>query len=271
MDKKNRSGKVTQDTPNVIGNIAIVFMSLLLIVIGSVMLFTDVVKTIYFCYGAGACLLVWGIWLISRYFLHKEFQQTTNYGFSGGTLVVILGGITLIRAQDVADTIPTYLGMVVLVEGVVMLQNTVQLKNLKGNLWIVSLILSLLSVAASIAILLDLGDLITKRQQILYVILILVELSALLSLCFAGIRTSRYHKENRREWERNMEESEEWLDVAPAKDTISAVTQEETAADGLPSSDDDPSKEEMTVPEESDAAVEVPEETEQEELIEVSE
>ncbi len=147
-----------QDNPNVVGNIAIVFMSILLIAVGCIMLFTDAVRMIYFCYGAGACLLVWGIWMISRYFLHKEFQRTTNYGFSVGTLVVILGAIDLIRAQDIADSIPNYLGILVLIEGVVMLQNTVQLKNLHGDLWIVSLIFSLLSVAGSVVILLDIGE-----------------------------------------------------------------------------------------------------------------
>ena len=98
-----------QDNPNVVGNIAIVFMSILLIAVGCIMLFTDAVRMIYFCYGAGACLLVWGIWMISRYFLHKEFQRTTNYGFSVDTLVVILGAIDLIRAQDIAESIPNYL------------------------------------------------------------------------------------------------------------------------------------------------------------------
>lgn len=48
---------------------------------GRIMLFTDAVRMIYFCYGAGACLLVWGIWMISRYFLHKEFQRTTIMAF----------------------------------------------------------------------------------------------------------------------------------------------------------------------------------------------
>ena len=44
-----------QDNPNVVGNIAIVFMSILLIAVGCIMLFTDAVRMIYFCYGAGAC------------------------------------------------------------------------------------------------------------------------------------------------------------------------------------------------------------------------
>ena len=43
-----------QDNPNVVGNIAIVFMSILLIAVGCIMLFTDAVRMIYFCYGAGA-------------------------------------------------------------------------------------------------------------------------------------------------------------------------------------------------------------------------
>ena len=200
-----------QENPNVVGNIAIVFMSLLLIAIGCIMLFTDAVRMIYFCYGAGACLLVWGIWMISRYFLHKEFQRTTNYGFSVGTLVVILGAVDLIRAQEIADSIPNYLGILVLIEGVVMLQNTVQLKNLKGNLWTVSLIFSLCSVAGSVVILLNLGNIITKYVTVFYLMLVIVGAFALLSLCFVGIRTKRYHKETQRELERNMEESAQWF------------------------------------------------------------
>ena len=203
--------RTKDETPNVVGNIAIIFASVLMIALGSIMLLTDQVKLIYFCYGAGGCLLVWGIWLISRYFLHKEFQQTTNYGFSVGTLVVILGAIDLIRAQDVAGAIPTYLGILVLVEGVVMLQNTVQLKNLKGNLWAVSLVFSVLSVAASVVILLDIKHIISGHIAVLYVIQIVVGTFALLSLCFVGIRTKRYHKDIAREMEDNIEESDQWF------------------------------------------------------------
>lgn len=203
--------RTKDEAPNVVGNIAIVFASVLMMALGSIMLLTDEVKLIYFCYGAGGCLLVWGIWLISRYFLHKEFQQTTNYGFSVGTLVVILGAIDLIRAKDIAEAIPTYLGILVLVEGVVMLQNTVQLKNLKGNLWTVSLVFSLLSVAASVVILLDIKHIISGHMAILYVIQIVVGAFALLSLCFVGIRTKRFHKDVTKGLERNLEESSQWF------------------------------------------------------------
>ena len=231
-----------QDNPNVVGNIAIVFMSILLIAVGCIMLFTDAVRMIYFCYGAGACLLVWGIWMISRYFLHKEFQRTTNYGFSVGTLVVILGAIDLIRAQDIADSIPNYLGILVLIEGVVMLQNTVQLKNLHGDLWIVSLIFSLLSVAGSVVILLDIGNMITRYETAFYGILIMVGAFALLSLGFVGVRTKHYHKESKRELERNIEESDQWFEGK--QETTTAITEEveedhadETESDPLPDTD----------------------------------
>lgn len=234
--------RTKDETPNVVGNIAIVFASLLMIALGSVMLLTDRVKLIYFCYGAGGCLLVWGIWLISRYFLHKEFQQTTNYGFSVGTLVVILGAIDLIRAQDVAGAIPTYLGILVLVEGVVMLQNTVQLKNLKGNLWAVSLVFSVLSVAASVVILLDVKHIISGHMTVLYVIQIVVGAFALLSLCFVGIRTKRYHKDIAREMEDNIEESGQWFSEqkGPEDDHDPKPVTDETTEEVSGSPDEEP-------------------------------
>ncbi len=209
MKKKSRV-YVSEDAPNIAGNLAIVFTSLLLVVLGLVMLFAGEVQLVYFCYGAGACLLVWGIWLISRYFLRHEFQETTNYGFSIGTLVVILGAVDLIRAKEIAESLPDYLGIIVLIEGVVMLQNTVQLKNLRGKLWAVSLLFSLLSVAASLVILLDVGHMISKNGMILYLLLIAVGVFTLISLCFVAWRTKKYHKEIDRENSRHLEELEEW-------------------------------------------------------------
>lgn len=223
--------RTKEETPNVVGNIAIIFASLLMIALGSIMLIADDVKMVYFCYGAGGCLLVWGIWLISRYFLHKEFQQTTNYGFSVGTLVVILGAIDLIRAQDIADTIPTYLGILVLVEGVVMLQNTVQLKNLKGGLWMVSLVFSLLSVAASVVILLDIKHIISEHMAILYITQIVVGAFALFSLCCVGVRTKKYHRDVAKTVERNLEESEAWFDREETKTEVADEKEEEVTTE----------------------------------------
>jgi uncharacterized membrane protein HdeD (DUF308 family) len=202
---------VSEETPNVAGNVAILILSLLLIVLGAVMLVTDTIRIIYFCYGAGGCLLVWGIWLISRYFLHHEFQQTTNYGFAVGTMVVILGAIALIRAGEIAEAIPDYLGVLVLLEGVVMLQNTVQLKNLRGKLWVLCLIFSLLSVMASLVILLDIRHLISKQTDLLYLILVVTGVFALISLCLVAICTRRYHKVADRELARHLQESDEWF------------------------------------------------------------
>ena len=207
--------RTTDHVPNVAGNVAIVFASLLLIALGGIMLCTNQVEPIYFCYGAGGCLLVWGIWLISRYFLRKEFQQTTNYGFSVGTLVVILGAVDLIRAKDIVESLSIYIGFVILVVGVVMLQNTVQLKNLRGKLWVVSLVFSLISEAAAIVILLDIRHIISRHVKILYIIQIAVGCFALLCLCFVAVRTRRFHRDAYRDLERNLEESSQWTEETP--------------------------------------------------------
>ncbi len=176
------------------GSIVLIILSVLLAVLGGVMLAFPQMEMTYFAYFGGACLLVWGIWLISRYFLYKQFHQTSNYGFSVGTLVVILGAVALIRVEDVTKSIPTYLGILVLIESVVMLQNTVQLKNLKGQLWGLSLILAVLSTVGSLVILLDIMHIISKHMEILYGIQIVVGISALLCMLLVNVRTKKFHK-----------------------------------------------------------------------------
>ena len=118
-----------------------------------------------------------------------------------------------------------------------------QLKNLKGNLWTVSLIFSWCSVAGSVVILLNLGNIITKYVTVFYLMLVIVGAFALLSLCFVGIRTKRYHKETQRELERNMEESAQWFatkEKAPLEqeetETVTESIEENT--------DEEPSKKE---------------------------
>ena|GEM_PF-896789 len=209
---KNKKYVKPNENPNIVGNIAIIFTSIIMILLGLVLIMCQQVKMVYFCYGAGGCLLLWGIWLISRYFLRREFQQTTNYGFSFGVLLVILGAVSLIRSKEIAATIPNYMGLMVLAMGVVMLQNTVQLKNLEGKTWVLSLIFSMSACFASVMILLDLWKVMSKWPIALYSTLVATGVLSLLSLVFVAIRTSKYHKAVARDLNRHIEEGEEWFD-----------------------------------------------------------
>ena len=208
---KNDKYVKPNENPNIVGNIAIIFTSIIMILLGLVLIMCQQVKMIYFCYGAGGCLLLWGIWLISRYFLRREFRQTTNYGFSFGVLLVILGAVSLIRSKEIAASIPNYMGLMVLAMGVVMLQNTVQLKNLEGKTWVLSLIFSMSACFASVMILLDLWKVMSRWPVALYATLIATGACSLLSLIFVAIRTSKYHKSVAVELDRYVEEGDEWF------------------------------------------------------------
>ena len=75
----------------------------------------------------------------------------------------------------------------------------------------VSLVFSLLSVAASVVILLDIKHIISEHMAILYITQIVVGAFALFSLCCVGVRTKKYHRDVAKTVERNLEESDGWF------------------------------------------------------------
>lgn len=210
-----RNVNTSQEDPggNVAGTLTIVLTSVLFLAVGLVMMLMPQMKLIYFSYGAGCILMICGIWFIARYFKNQEYKKITNYGFSAGTLIVILGCCTLIRAQDIADSVSTYLGILILIEGVVMLQGTVQLKNLKGDTWLVNLVFSLISIVCSIIVILDIASIISRWEVVLYVMLVVIGVFGLASFTMVAMRIKKYHKEQEREYKRNLEEARQ-MDVS---------------------------------------------------------
>ena len=138
MEKEEKKSK-----SNLAGTLGAILVFVLLILIGALMLFMPDMKLIYFCYVAGGFFLAWGLWLIIRYFGKKEYKVVANYDFSIGTLVTILGVCTLVRAVDVSKVIYIYIGIMILVEAVIMLQHSIQLKSMNGSLWTLNLFFSI--------------------------------------------------------------------------------------------------------------------------------
>ena len=139
--KKNKKEKpyvMPQDqltqTTGWLGTIFLVTVAALFILVGGVMLFVDGIKELYLIYMISALLIALGIGLIVKYFVTEAYRSMHDYGFSGGALIVILGGCSLARAGQLVAQIAAFVGLLVLAVAVVMLQQALQLQREENKL-----------------------------------------------------------------------------------------------------------------------------------------
>lgn len=192
--KKNKKKKpyvMPQDqltqTTGWLGTIFLVTVAALFILVGSVMLFVDGIKDLYLIYMISALLIALGIGLIVKYFVTEAYRSMHDYGFSGGALIVILGGCALARSGQLTAQIAVFVGLLVLSVAVVMLQQAMQLHIMRKKVWIVVLVISLVTLLASVLLLFDIHAVTGKIDGFAYWVLLIAGVLTLLCMLISGI------------------------------------------------------------------------------------
>lgn len=166
MDKKIVKTKAE------LGTGAMLIISAVYAVFGLIMLLVPNMKEVYILYLVSAGLIALGIFMIVKYFLNASYKDLGNYGFSGGVLSVAAGCCLLIRAGEVAVYFGVFLGICILLTGIVKLQNAVALNSMKHPYWLIFLAVALVFIALSVITVLNPMNLESGRLQYIYVILI---------------------------------------------------------------------------------------------------
>lgn len=192
--KKNKKKKpyvMPQDqltrTTGWLGTIFLATVAALFILVGGVMLFVDGIKELYLIYMISALLIALGIGLIVKYFVTEAYRSMHDYGFSGGALIVILGGCALARAGQLTTQIAAFVGLLVLSVAVVMLQQAMQLHIMRKKVWTVVLAISLVTLLSSVLLLFDIRTVTGKVEGFEYWVLLISGVLTLLCMLISGI------------------------------------------------------------------------------------
>ena len=192
--KKNKKKKpyvMPQDqltrTTGWLGTIFLTTVAALFILVGSVMLFVEGIKELYLIYMISALLIALGIGLIVKYFVTEAYRSMHDYGFSGGALIVILGGCALARAGQLTTQIAAFVGLLVLSVAVVMLQQAMQLHIMRKKVWTVVLAISLVTLLSSVLLLFDISAVTGKVEGFEYWVLLISGVLTLLCMLISGI------------------------------------------------------------------------------------
>ena len=191
-----------------LGTIFLVSVAGLFILVGGVMLFVDGIRDLYLIYMISALLIALGIGLIVKYFVTEAYRSIHDYGFSGGALIVILGGCALTRAKQLTEQIAVFVGLLVLAVAVVMLQQAMQLHIMRKKVWIVVLAISLVTLLSAVLLLFDIQSVTGKADGFAYWVLLIAGVLALLCLLISGIGVRIFQHQEREEMQRMQKEQQ---------------------------------------------------------------
>ncbi len=218
--KRKKPYRAAQDqiarTGGHLGTIFLTAVAALFILVGSVMLFVDGVQEQYLVYMISALLIALGIGLIVKYFVTEAYRSMHDYSFSGGALIVILGGSALARAKELTGQISVLAGLLVLAVAVVMLQQALQMHIMRKSVWPVVLTIAVVTLLAAVVLLFDLRFLTGTIEKIAYWILLIAGILTLLCMVISAIGVKLFLHQEKDELVRR--EKEQQLAFARAVD-----------------------------------------------------
>lgn len=195
-------------TTGLLGTIFLVTVAALFILVGGVMLFVDGIKELYLIYMISALLIALGIGLIVKYFVTEAYRSVHDYSFSGGALIVILGGCALARAVQLTTQIAVFVGLLVLSVAVVMLQQAMQLHIMRKKVWVVVLVIALVTLLASVLLLFDISAVTGNVAGFAYWVLLVAGVLTLLCMLISGIGVKIFQHQEHEEMLRMQKEQQ---------------------------------------------------------------
>lgn len=129
-------------------------LSIAYIIIGMMLLIMPQTSLLWICYAFGAVVLVTGIVCLIQYARIRGTGFTAPFMLVGGVITAGLGIFTLAKPQVVASFLPVVFGIFILVDGLSRVGTAMDLAKRKGQKWWVLLLLSVVSVALGVLLVL---------------------------------------------------------------------------------------------------------------------
>ena len=182
-------------------NILVLILSVVFTAIAAVMLFVGKFELVYLIYGICIVAINIGIYMIIKYFTTDAFKNSNEYGFSVGTLIVILSICGLIKAKEIAAASVIILGLFLLLAGVIVLQYSMDLHRIKAFISSVVLLIAVLILICSIMVILQpLSDKIAYDKVSWWMVLVSGALSIVIDI-YTMIRIKIFNKKAEQEEE----------------------------------------------------------------------
>lgn len=153
--KEKQAGEERIKLSGLLIGLALIFIlfGVLLVILPNVT--TLAITPLHICYVIAGVLVAFGIFLIVRYFLTESYKNLQQYGFSLGTMLVIVGMIALVRANQMSIYFLFTLGVLMLVASIFKLQNALDLKALSDRSWGFWLLIAIVFAVCAILVIMN--------------------------------------------------------------------------------------------------------------------
>lgn len=128
------------------------FTSLALIAVGILFVAFPASSGLMICYVSGSILCAWGIIKLIMYLRSDIKDVFGSYGLVTSVALIIAGIAVLVRPQFFADIIAVVFGCVMIIDGVLKLQYSLDLFRIKAKYWWVVLVLALVLIGVGLLI-----------------------------------------------------------------------------------------------------------------------
>ncbi len=159
----------------------------------------------------GILFIAFGAWYMIKYFFNHEYNRISNYGFTMGVILVIIGAIFIFQANYISAFIDSLVCLIGIVLGAVMLQQSFALFHIERGTWFLSLIFGIATVGASIYFLIT-PHKFFERNILTCSFMIAVGGLSLFSLLLMAIGLRDHRKDSNRNYNRNVADAPSSLD-----------------------------------------------------------
>ncbi len=198
--KESKAGLIA----HIIGAIAFLALGICLLVLDAA--FISQLVYSFSVLVVGILFICFGAYYMIKYFFNHEFTRISNYGFTMGVILVIIGAVFIFKADTISVFIDALVCLIGVIFGAIMLQQSFALFHIQRHSWFLSLLLGLATIGASIYLMM-INTKFFSGEMIGSVYLIAVGVISLLSLLMMVIGLRGHKKDSTKAFNRNMEES----------------------------------------------------------------
>lgn len=130
-------------------------VSLCFLVLGVVLLVYPTLSMHLVCYALGGIVMIYGVLHLILYFSCTDFGDVYRLDFVTGVLMLCAGVYVIAQPYVVAQLLPVLLGIVILVDSLIKLQNALDLRRLGVRLWWTVLLACAVTAALGIVLVID--------------------------------------------------------------------------------------------------------------------
>jgi len=188
---------------HIIGAIAFLAVGICLLVLDATIIAKAVYSFSVLC--IGILFICFGAYYMIKYFFNQEYKKVSNYGFTMGVILIIIGAIVIFKADSIASFIDGLVCIIGVIFGAIMLQQSFALFHMERGSWFISLILGLATIGCSIYFLLDNAKFFTGIF-VNTIYMIVVGTLSLFSLLLMVIGLRDHKRDSDRIYKRNIDE-----------------------------------------------------------------